>query len=149
MQIKTTPSFKALVSRHQTTIPELSQFVGHVPKAMYAAAAAAGVMVSGPQYWIYTGMDGKDETVFTLEIALPIQGDDPVKGYEVKEIPEFKAACYLHEYGWDEMAKTYGLILQHINAHGIAMTNECREVYQNIDFARPLHNRTEVQIGIA
>jgi effector-binding domain-containing protein len=139
---------KVLYSSHQTTIPQLGNFVGTIAKELYAEATALGVLVSGPQYWIYHGMDGNSDTVFTLEISLPIQGDISVCKFGVKEIPGFKAVSHWHQGAWERMPESYGAILQHIEQYKIAMTDECREVYYNVDFNRPEHNRVEIQLGI-
>jgi hypothetical protein len=33
--------------------------------------------------------------------------------------------------------------------HDIPVTNECREVFLNIDFSQPEKNMTEIQIGVS
>lgn len=139
---------KVLYSSHRTTIPELSNFVATVAKQLYTEALAKDVLISGPQYWIYHGMDGKPGTVFTLEIALPIQGDIQSSTFKVKDIPAFKAVCHWHEGPWEKMEGTYGTIIDYIGQHKIPMIDECREVYYNVDFADPANNRVMIQLGI-
>ncbi|MDX2049464.1 MAG: GyrI-like domain-containing protein [Chitinophagaceae bacterium] len=148
MEIKTSPSLKVLYSTHQTSIPKLSQFVGTVVKELYAEAVSANVLISGPPYWIYKGMDGREDTVFTLEIAIPVQGSINSKKFKVKELPPFRSVSHVHEFAWDNLPATYGQIMQYIALNKLGVTNECREVYLNIDFNQPLNNRTEVQMGI-
>jgi effector-binding domain-containing protein len=148
MEIKTHPSMKVLYSTHQTTIPQLGNFVAVVAKELYAEASKLGVLVSGPQYWIYHGMDGNNDTVFTLEIAVPIQGDIQSSKFAVKELPAYKSVSHMHAGAWEQMPETYGYVLQHIEQHTIAMTDECRECYLNVDFANPENNRVEVQMGV-
>lgn len=139
---------KVLYSTHQTTIPQLEDFVATIASQLYAEATALGVLVSGPQYWIYRGMDGKHDTVFTLEISLPVQGEITVSKFGVKEIPAFKAVSYLHKGSWDNMPQSYGAILQYIGQQNITMTDECREIYFNVDFSNPQNNRVIIQLGI-
>jgi effector-binding domain-containing protein len=148
MEIKTQPPVKILYSRHQTTIPRLGEFVGTVALQLYAEAAAAGVLVSGTQQWIYHGMDGKNDTEFILEIALPIQGEISSSRFGVKELPAFKALSHLHEGAWDNMPTTYAAMLQYIDQYKIALTDQSREIYLNVDFARPEYNRVEILMGI-
>ncbi len=139
---------KVLYSHHRTTIPELVQWVGSVAKQLYAEALNSGAMISGPQYWVYHGMDGKDETVFDLEIALPIQGAVHSTKFKVKELQPLRSLSHWHEGPWENMPATYGAMLQHIELHKIPMVDECREIYYNVDFDNPENNRVEIQLGI-
>lgn len=137
-----------LYSTHQTTITQLGQFVGTIVKQLYAEAIANDVLVSGPAYWIYYGMDGQPETVFTLEIAIPIQGAISASRFATKELPAFKAASHVHENAWTRMPGTYTQIMQFIAMNDLHMTGICREIYWNIDFDSPENNLTEVQVGV-
>jgi effector-binding domain-containing protein len=148
MEIKTHPAMTVLYSSHQTTIPQLNQFVGTIAKELYAEAAKNNILPSGPQYWVYHGMDGKDDTVFTLEIALPIQGEITTNKFKVKQLAPYKSVAHTHAASWDSMPDTYGQLLQYIEQNKIAMTDECREVYLNVDFVNPHNNRVEIQMGI-
>lgn len=139
---------KVLYSSHQTTIPQLNEFVGRVAKELYAEASRIGVLVSGPQYWIYHGMDGNPATVFTLEISLPVQGEITDSIFPVKELPAFKSLSHWHMGVWNRMPETYGEILKHIEQHKIPMSDECREIYYNVDFTNVDNNLVEIQMGI-
>lgn len=147
MTIKTHPPLTVLYSTHQTTIQQLSQFVGTVMKDLYLDAAKNSI-VSGPVYWIYHGMDGKPDTIFTLEIALPVQGTFKSSKFLMKELPAFKAVAHTHEGAWEQLFATYGQMMQHIEANKVPLKDECRELYLNIDFQKPENNITEVQVGI-
>jgi effector-binding domain-containing protein len=148
MEIKTHPSMTVLYSTHQTTIPQLEKFVAVVAKELYAEASKLGVLVSGPQYWMYHGMDGNNDTVFTLEIAVPIQGNVQSTKFLVRELPAYKSLSHTHAGAWEQMPATYGAVLGHIGQSKIAMTDECRECYLNVDFVNPENNRVEIQMGI-
>lgn len=137
-----------LYSTHQTTLAQLDQFVGTIVKQLYKEAVRNEVLVSGPAYWIYRGLDGQPETVFTLEIALPIQGKVTESRFATKELPEFKAASHVHENAWTKIPATYAQIMQFIAMSKCRMTGEFREIYWNIDFDNPENNLTEVQIGV-
>jgi effector-binding domain-containing protein len=147
MKIKTHPPLTVLYSTHRTTIQQLNQFVGTVMKDLYTEAANS-TLVSGPVYWIYHGMDGKPDTEFTLEIALPIQGKFESSKFSIKDLPAFKTVTHVHEGAWEQLHATYGQMMQHIEANKIPMKDECRELYLNIDFQKPENNITEVQVGI-
>jgi effector-binding domain-containing protein len=148
MQQVTSPSITVLYSSHRTTIPQLEQFVAVVAKELYAEAAKQNVLVSGPQYWIYHGMDGNPQTEFTLEIAIPIQGKISNSKFATKQLASFKSINHLHEGAWEKMPESYGALLGYIDANKIPMSDECREVYLNVDFEHPENNRVEIQMGI-
>ena len=148
MTIKIQPPVHVLYSSHQTTLSELHDIAGTIMKDLYAEAASL-TMVTGPLSWIYHGMDGKPETVFTLEIALPIQNNITPKHFKTKEVPSFKSVSKIHEGSWETIGGTYNDIIQYVETNRIPMKDECREIFLNIDFERPENNVTEVQIGIA
>ncbi|MBX9783642.1 MAG: GyrI-like domain-containing protein [Chitinophagaceae bacterium] len=148
MQQVTSPAMTVMYSSHRTTIPQLEQFVAVVAKELYAEAAQQNLLVSGPQYWIYHGMDGNPQTEFTLEIAIPVQGKSNSSKFKTKELAFFKSINYLHEGAWEKMPDSYGVILKHIDENKIPMSDECREVYLNVDFEHPENNRVEIQMGI-
>lgn len=147
MTVKTHPPLTVLYSTHQTTIQQLNEFVRTVTRDLYAEAAT-NTLVSGPLYWIYHGMDGKPDTVFTLEIALPVQGTFQSSRFAIKELPAFKTITHIHEGAWEQLNATYGQMMQHIEANKIPMKDECRELYLNVDLQKPENNITEVQVGI-
>lgn len=147
MTIKTHPPMTVLCSTHETTIQQLDQFVGTVMKDLYLEAAN-NTIVSGPVYWIYHGMDGQPETVFTLEIAVPIQGRYQSSKFSIKELSPFRTVTHIHEGAWEQLPATYTQMMKHIEANKIPMKDECRELYLNIDFQKPENNITEVQVGI-
>jgi effector-binding domain-containing protein len=149
MNIKTHPAMTVLYSTHQTTLGQLHQFVGTVAKQLYAEAVNNDVLVSGPVYWLYYGLDGQPDTVFTLEIALPVQGKITASRFATKELPAFRAASHVHENAWTKIPATYAQIMQFIAMNKLKMTGEFREIYTNIDFENPDNNLTEVQIGIS
>ncbi|WP_315819763.1 GyrI-like domain-containing protein [Paraflavitalea speifideaquila] len=93
-------------------------------------------------------MDGKPDNVFTLTIAIPIQGEFKPSRFSIKQLPAFKAVTHMHEGAWTGMTQTYGDILQHIDANKIPMTEECREIYLNIDFQQEENNVVQVQMGV-
>ena len=149
MLIKDTKPFNALVFTTQTTLPQLGEHVGHVAKDIYREAARLDIMPTGPIQWNYYGIDGKPETVFTLEIVLPIQEKDVVaQGFEWKQIPAFKCVSLMHEGNWENLPQTYDKAISHICDNGFTMTTECRERYIVMDFENGENNVTEIQIGI-
>jgi effector-binding domain-containing protein len=139
------PAVTVLYSSHRTTLKELQQ-LGPVSKEVYREAANHS-FVSGPVYWIYRGADGNPATVLTLEIAVPIQGFFNSSKFEIKQLPPFKAVVHRHEGSWEQLAASYGQIMQFVESNRIPIKDEFREIFINIDFQQPANNITEVQVG--
>ena len=105
MQVKTTPPLHVLVFRTQTSLTELDKYAITVPKRMYAEAARLGLLVSGPLYWRYLGADGRPETIFTLQIGLPVEKPGSLHpadnaGFTFEEWPAFYGLTLVHEGAW-------------------------------------------------
>jgi effector-binding domain-containing protein len=147
MIIKTHPPLTVLYSSHQTTIQQLHQFVGTVMKDLYLEAVSK-TLVTGPVYWIYHGMDGKPDSLFTLQIALPVKSGFQPSKFQVTELPSFKTLSHIHDGPWEQLSATYAEMMRHIETNKIPLKDESRELYLNIDFQNSANNITEVQIGI-
>jgi effector-binding domain-containing protein len=147
MQITTHPPVRILYSTHRVTLKQLGEF-GAVIKELYAEAVHYDAFVSGPLHWIYRGADGKPDTVFTLEIAIPIQGYIKTNKFQVKQLAPFDAITYRHEGSWERLVESYTDIMQYVDKNKIPLNEECRELYLNMDFENPENNVTEVQVGI-
>ena len=145
MQVRMHPAVTVLYSTHKTTLKELPQ-LSAVSKEVYTDAANHS-FVSGPVYWIYHGADGNPETVFTLEIAVPIQGFFNSKKFSIKELAPFKAVVHRHEGPWDQLGMSYEEIMHFVESNRIPIKDEFREIYLNVDFQQPQNNITEVQVG--
>ncbi|MHA4808271.1 GyrI-like domain-containing protein [Flavitalea flava] len=149
MQIKTHPPMTVLYSTHQTTFGELKNFAGVTVKKLYKHVVNLDLLICGPQYWFYYGVDGKPNTVFTLEIALPVQGRIPANPPPFfKELPPFKCLSVRHEGPWDQLSGVYGKMMETIGEKGLAMNGIFSEAYIHVDFLQPDNNITEVQIGL-
>ena len=149
MQIKTHPPMKVLVATHRTTLATIHEHIGTVPRELYADAARQHLLVTGPNYWFYHGMDGKPETEFTLEIVIPISGvAENSAAFSYRELPGFKCLSTIHNGSWSKLGDTYGTLFQHISQNKLRAAGESREVYLNVDFSREENNLTEVQIGL-
>jgi effector-binding domain-containing protein len=150
MEIKENKPFNALIFSAQTTIPQLGEYVKHVAKGLYQEAAKLDLMVTGPIYWNYYGMDGQPDTVFTLEVTLPIEeANVQSEKFTWKRVGAFKCASQVHTGTWDDMPKTYEAIIEQVMANDLTMSDECRELYINMDFETGQNNIVEVQIGLA
>lgn len=134
-----------------TTLREISQFVRVVAHKMYQVAIQNELEITGPVYWIYTGMDGNPETVFTLCIALPVSNHDTAldtSDFKLKQLETFHCVAEQHPGNWNQLGETYGSLIPGIISDGLVMSGQNREIYLHMDFDNPEANITEVQIGI-
>ena len=149
MEIKTTPPVKVMFFTTRTSLEELESFVLKVAEELYEEITKQQLIPTGPQYWTYHGMDGKPDTVFTLEICVPVNGAPKTESvFLYKELAAFKCAAVLHHGSWDNLSKVYGTAIPNIFAQQKQLNGFFREMYINIDLENPANNITEVQIGI-
>lgn len=149
MQIKTQPSMTVLFSTYETSLSELSKYVGIAVKALYKQVVDLDLLITGPQYWFYYGADGKPDTRFTLEIAVPVQGKLPaILPANIKQLPPFRCLSAVHEGPWENLSQLYPKMMQYIGGKGLSLNGIVSEAYQQIDFAAPENNLTEVHIGL-
>ncbi len=149
MQIKLVKPINFLFFRTETTIPELANFL-YVAKELFREAVRKDLTITGPVHWHYFGFKGSPETIFTLEIAIPVSevdpGDDGV--YHFKRADEFKCVSAIHEGSWSDMPATYEKLMKHIADNDLVPIGVNRELYINADFNHPEANVTEIQIGL-
>ncbi|MGN7819826.1 DJ-1/PfpI family protein [Chitinophaga sp. 22536] len=118
-------------------------------REMYQQAIAADLEVSGPVQWHYHQFDGNPQTVFRLDIGLPVTATAPVPApYQCETLPAFDCISTTHEGGWDKLGDTYGQLISVLQVLGIPMSGYNREQYFQYDFNQPDENITNVQIGI-
>jgi effector-binding domain-containing protein len=149
MQIKTHPSMTVLYNTYQTTLRELQNFAGTAVKELYRHVVDLDLLVCGPQYWFYYGVDGNPDTRFTLEIAIPVHGRLPSNPPPyVKHLPPFKCLSYRHEGSWEQLGEIYKEMMQFVSENELVMNGIFSEAYLHIDFMAQPNNITEVQIGL-
>lgn len=133
----------------RTTLKDLGQFVATVAQQLYAEASAQALLPTGPLQWVYYGADGKPDTEFTLEIALPVSGQLQRESlFLQKELPPFSCVSVFHFGAWDHLYETYDRVIDGIYAGGKRLNGICREQYHYMDFREPTNNITEVMIGV-
>ena len=149
MEMKNIQPITMLYCSTRTNLAGLSEFVGTKVEELMADAAINHLTLVGPVYWLYYGVDGKPETIFELEIAFPVFVNKPYSGnFKLKELPPFKCYSTIHAGPWNEMEKAYGELIGKAMAEDNTLTNNCREIYFNVDFVDISKNITEIQLGI-
>jgi len=122
---------------------------GSLSRDLYRYVADLDLLVCGPQYWFYYGVDGRPETRFTLEVALPVQGKIPTALLPYfKQIPAFRCLSSRYEGPWEGIAAQYEKMLQHIKENQLKMSGIYAESFLHIDPDHPDNQITEIQIGL-
>lgn len=95
------------------------------------------------------GADGRPETKFTLEVALPILGKIPsaVLPY-FKRIPAFRCLSSRYQGPRKGIAAEYQRMMRHISDNQLKPSGIYSESFLHIDFDDPANQITEIQIGI-
>ncbi len=141
---------KVLYSSFQVTLNTLHDKIGTVARDLQIEAGKQELLVTGPIYWLYYGVDGNPDTEFRLEIAIPIAGKPVEKPNMLyAELPVFKCLSSIHNGPWSGFAETYARLLKHVSDDGLKPNGVFREAYINIDFERQENNITEIQVGIS
>lgn len=148
MQIKTQNSFSALCFSAQTNMSGIFKYVRVKARELYKDAADNNLEVTGPVYWIYTGMDGHPDTIFTLDIVLPVTKPREYKGnFKLTATASIKCFSAFHLGNWEKLPVTYGQLFMETAKKNYSPSGVCREVYIHMDFENPDNNITEVQVG--
>ncbi len=151
MRITTVKAKKVMKFTTNATLKDLDKYTGTKPTELYVETQRCGYQTMEPQIWQYTGPDGKPDTVFKLEIMLPIMGDGnglKPEGFEIDEVGEFKALQTLHEGPWAELGPVYCKLMKHVADNALQPTGVTREVYVRCDFENQENCITEVLIGL-
>jgi hypothetical protein len=160
MLIRTHPSMTVLYSTRQATFKDLPTFSGTVVRELYRYVADLDLLVCGPQYWFYHGVDGRPTTAggaspivgesrFNLEVCLPVQGRIPTALLPYfKQIPAFRCLAYRYEGAWEGIAGAYREMLQYTEDNQLKMNGVYAESFLHIDLDDPASQITEIQIGL-
>jgi effector-binding domain-containing protein len=149
MTAKEINPIRTLCFTQQVTLTGLQQFVGVKAQELCREAVQHNLEIMGPVYWVYDGMDGKPETVFTLDICIPVAGGRNYNGqFTLKQLGAFKCLTDWHNGSWSAFPATYGRLFQEIGKRQYIPSGQCREIYLHVDFEHEENNVTEVQIGI-
>jgi Transcriptional regulator, effector-binding domain/component len=149
MQTKEIKTITVIRFSCQTNLSGLSRYVRVKARELYQSALKNNMEITGPVYWVYHNMDGNPETLFTLEICIPVQASEfNDEQFKLMKLPAFKCLSATLYGDWVGMPNVYGELINHALNSGYQLTGTSREVYMNMDFETSENNITEVQIGI-
>ncbi|RRB04890.1 GyrI-like domain-containing protein [Larkinella rosea] len=146
MEIKEAKPLTTLAFSTRTTLKELGPFVRNVARDLYREAVRLDLEITGPIVWQYDGVDGKPDTVFGLDIVLPIQAfqGQPADGMAFKALEGWRCAYTEHDGSWDKLMATYGPFMGALVQGGYQICSLNREAYVNVDFENPANNVTQI-----
>jgi effector-binding domain-containing protein len=137
------------VSR-QTTLRESRSLTANALRELYPYVADLDLLICGPQYRFFYGMDGQQDSPVTMEIALPVQGQIPTTLLPLfKQMPPFNCLCSRYEGSWEGLADQYSEMLDYIAYNDLEMTEVYVETLLHVDFSAPACQLTELQIGLS
>ncbi len=131
---------------------KMSDLVNQIPiaKELFKESVRLDLHPTGPIHWHYIGYTGVTSKPFLLEVCLPVATvpSDYDGPFHFKRTENFKTLSLLHEGGWDEIPKSYELLMKSIEQNNYQPVGITRELYINADFSDPNANVTEIQMGI-
>jgi effector-binding domain-containing protein len=149
-QIKKIKSINFLFHREEVKISDLTSQIP-IAKELFKESVRLDLQPSGPIHWHYFSFMGYESKPFALEACLPVASipADYHGKFHFKRTEVFKRVSLLHEGGWQEIPKSYGLFMEFIQQHKLQPTGVTRELYINADFVNPEANVTEIHMGIS
>ena len=150
MLIRVHPPMTVLYVSRQTTLRESRELTANALRELYPYVADLDLLICGPQYRFFYGMDGQPDSPVTMEIALPVQGQIPTTLLPFfKQIPPFNCLCSRYEGPWEGLMTEYSEMVDYIAFNELEMTDLYVETLLHVDIAAPACQLTEIQIGLA
>lgn len=148
MEIKNLSNTYAYVHKVETNLKEIGKLVGNAPAKLIEQASREGFKIAGPQFWNYNGMDGDPNTVFQLEIAIPVEESKELKSENAMAVPGFRCVTRIVKGPWSNLGPAYEALVAEMNGEGLKPGRYCREIYHDVDFENQENNVTEIQMSI-
>jgi effector-binding domain-containing protein len=148
-RIKEVKPINFLFHRAEVKISNLTNQIP-VAKELFKESVRLDLHPSGPIHWHYFGFMGDESKPFTLEVCLPVASipADYDGKFHFKRTENFKCVSLLHEGGWQEIPKSYGILMEFMQQNKLQPSGITRELYINADFVNPEVNVTEIQMGV-
>lgn len=148
-QIQTVPPMHFFYRSYQTDFAGLIPLIRTVARDIFREAIANDLEIVGPQHWHYHHFNGQPDSIFTLEIGVPVSAVKEVPApYGCKTLPAFSCVSIQHPGSWANMGQTYHQLINGMLTAGFQMSGSNREQYIHCDFENPDANITNIQIGI-
>ena len=139
-----------LYCSRQTTLRQSRDLTLTALRELYQYVADLDLLICGPQYRFFYGMDGRPDTPVTLEIAVPVQGLIPTALLPFfKQVAPFNCLSARYEGSWEDLSEGYTDMMRYIFDNDLKMNGMYVESLLHIDFAAPACQLTEVLIGLS
>lgn len=150
MDIKEISPLTIFYYETEATIPSLGNLAQEINPQLMQKVEELGLQIQGSLLYVYYGMDGKPETKFRVQMALPVAESKSDQGnFKFRTTEAFRCATTIHEGAWSKFGDTYEKLIGEIMQGGHQMTQEIREIYHVMQAPESSENQTEIQVGLA
>ena len=138
-----------LFTSRRTTLKASKEHTAAAMRELYQYVMDLDLLICGPQYRFFYGMDGRPDAPLTMEIALPVQGQIPTALLPFfKQVPPFRCLAARVEGPWEDLVGEYQRLLRHISDNDLKMNGIYVEKLLHIDLLSPVDQITEIQVGL-
>ncbi|ASZ09957.1 GyrI-like domain-containing protein [Chitinophaga pendula] len=149
IRLETVAPFHFFSRSYQTSYKNLLSLVRVVAIDIFQAAVANGLEITGPQHWHYDGADGHPNTIFTLEIGVPVAAVKQVAPpYTCKTLPPFHCLGKSLHGTWLQLSDVYTSLINNAHQAGLQLNGQQRETYIQCNFDNPDAHITYIQVGL-
>jgi effector-binding domain-containing protein len=128
LSIQEVPEQAALLVTDQTHVEEIGTVIPRRIDEVRVYIDELGLTASGPPVCVCPFPD--DDGVVETEVGWPVQGDAPGRGsIEARTLPAVRALVLKHTGPYAELARSYRLMSEAMERHGLTPVGAPREVY--------------------
>lgn len=147
--LETVAPFHLFCRSYQTSYNTLHSLIRVAAIDIFKAAITNDLEITGPQHWHYYAADGHPDTIFTLEIGVPVAAVKPVPSpYTCKTLAPFHCLGKQLKGSWEQLADIYASLIRTAQEANLPLNGQQRETYIQCNFDNPDAHITYIQIGL-
>lgn len=149
MTTKNEKEILVLKTSLSTTLEKLVSDTGSISESLMQKVSELNLEIGTSLVWQYRNCDGRPDTVFDLEMCIPIKemkGDS--SPFQYSSLKEFKCIATTHHGSWSRLSSCYEKLMGFLYSNKYNYTGISREIYHVCDFENQDNCITEVQVGI-
>jgi AraC family transcriptional regulator len=138
----------ALVAAASGTMDQFSEQMGRLYPMIMEEVRAQGLRMAGPSFCHYLSYDeqtGITEYLCGIPVASMGKEGDGVTTKVYREIPVIQA---MHTGPYEELERSYGILMKYIEENGVNVTMEAFEIYLTDPMAEPMTTRWKTLIAM-
>lgn len=150
MKKKTIPAQKVIAKTVRTSLQNIVSGIGNWPDQIMADTRKNGLSMAGAMVYVYNGCDDSPETIFELQMCLPVVDNAGYKGaFEATELPEYPCLESMYVGSMPDLAiKGWAAFMAEAAGEQTSFSKEGREVYVKwVGFHSP-ENQVLLQMGL-